>query len=51
MDNNFLFLCALQVTLVYEKYSALCLGKYNDIYFYMKITFSHKITRTQGVTL
>ena len=24
MDNNFLFLCVLQVTLAYEKYSAIC---------------------------
>ena len=26
MDNNFLFLCVLQVTLAYEKYSAIYQG-------------------------
>ena len=34
MDNNFLFLCVLQVTLVNESIVLyMCSGKYNDIYF------------------
>ena len=42
MDNNFLFLwvCVLQVTSAYESIVLyMCSGKYNDIYFEMKITF------------
>ena len=42
METNFfgLCVCVLQVTLAYESI-VLCMysGKYNDIYFYMKITF------------
>ena len=34
MDNNFLFLCVLQVTLANESIVLyMCEGKYNDIYF------------------
>ena len=34
MDNNFLFLCVLQVTLANERIVLyMCSGKYNDIYF------------------
>ena len=34
MDNNFLFLCVLQVTLANESIVLyMCSGKYNDIYF------------------
>ena len=44
METNFFGLCVcvcvLQVTLVYESIVlCMCSGKYNDIYFYMKITF------------
>ena len=41
MEYNFLFLCVLQVTLAMKSIVLyMCSGKYNDIYFYMKITFS-----------
>ena len=34
MDNNFLFLCVLQVTLANESIMLyMCSGKYNDIFF------------------
>ena len=34
--------CVLQVTLAYESIVlCMCSGKYNDIYFYTKITFSN----------
>ena len=42
METNFfgLCVCVLQVTLAYESIVlCMCSGKYNDIYFYMKITF------------
>ena len=43
MDNNFLFLCVLQVTCRTKSIVLyMCSGKYNDIYFYMKITYPNK---------
>ena len=49
METNFfgLCVCVLQVTLAYESI-VLCMysGKYNDIYFYMKITFFCYMSRS-----
>ena len=45
METNFfgLCVCVLQVTLAYESIVlCMCSGKYNDIYFYMKITYLYR---------